>query len=181
MLFPLKIVPFLREIALLYTNFTYKFSSLWSKVKGHKATAVQWFLNPLLSQKPDHWPLLLVTKNTKLILTLYHLSPLARPMTTTLGYSLDLRHSVSARWTSSLIVIFVLTLHFTLCSHSTSHYSLFKHWEHGQNVNCDPKSLLFSCSSNAFCFVPVLKSPVVWFRCKNSSNTGNTICCFLKR
>ena len=36
MLFPLKIDLFLREIALLYTNFDYKFSSLWSKVEGHK-------------------------------------------------------------------------------------------------------------------------------------------------
>ena len=35
MLFPLKIDLFLREIALLYTNFDYKFSSLWSKVEGH--------------------------------------------------------------------------------------------------------------------------------------------------
>ena len=32
---PLKIVLILREIALFYTNFTYKFSSLWSKVEGH--------------------------------------------------------------------------------------------------------------------------------------------------
>ena len=33
---PLKIVLILREIALFYTNFTYKFSSSWSKVEGHK-------------------------------------------------------------------------------------------------------------------------------------------------
>ena len=37
MLFPLKIDLFLREIALLYTNFDDKFSSLRSKVEGHKS------------------------------------------------------------------------------------------------------------------------------------------------
>ena len=41
MLFPLKIVLFLREIALFYTNFNYKFSSLWSKVEGHKTKQVR--------------------------------------------------------------------------------------------------------------------------------------------
>ena len=33
--FPIQIVLILREIALFYTNFAYKFSSLWSKVEGH--------------------------------------------------------------------------------------------------------------------------------------------------
>ena len=35
MLFPLKIALFLWEIALIDTNFNYKFSYLWSKVEGH--------------------------------------------------------------------------------------------------------------------------------------------------
>ena len=35
MLFPLKTALFLREIALFYTNFDYKFSNLWSKVEDH--------------------------------------------------------------------------------------------------------------------------------------------------
>ena len=40
MLFPLKIDILLREIALFYMNFCYKFSSLWSKVEGHKKAYV---------------------------------------------------------------------------------------------------------------------------------------------
>ena len=45
MLIPIKIALFLRETALFYTNFNHKFSSLWSKVKGHKWRS---FLNALI-------------------------------------------------------------------------------------------------------------------------------------
>ena len=43
MLFPLRIDPFLREIALFYTNFNYKLSSLWSKVENYLAWHCWWF------------------------------------------------------------------------------------------------------------------------------------------
>ena len=72
MLFPLRIDQFLREIALFYTNFFYKFFNLWSKVEGHK-TPCSIFIKEMISTES-----LAILKSAKMANFDFHIFDVAK-------------------------------------------------------------------------------------------------------